>query len=61
LNAKGQTNAVSALAAAPENIRSAELVMVGQGADSGMIIRFTFPRLEANKILAEAKKPVESF
>ncbi|MGX9380051.1 hypothetical protein [Pseudomonas sp. JQ36] len=61
LNAKGQTNAVSALAAAPENIRSAELVMAGQGADSGMIIRFTFPRLETNKILAEAKKPVESF
>lgn len=61
LSAEGQTNAVSALATAPENVRSAELVMAGQGADAGMIIRFTFPRLEANKVLAEAKKPVESF
>ncbi|MFJ4344128.1 hypothetical protein [Pseudomonas sp. NPDC089401] len=61
LSAEGQTNAVSALAAAPENIRSAELVMTGQGADAGMVIRFTFPRLEANKMVAESKKPVESF
>ncbi|MEN5305385.1 MULTISPECIES: hypothetical protein [unclassified Pseudomonas] len=61
LSADGQTNAVSALAAAPENVRSAELVMVGQGAGAGMVIRFTFPRLEENKVLAEAKKPVESF
>lgn len=61
VNAKGQPNAVSALAAAPENTRSAELVLAGQGADAGLLIRFTFPRLEANKILAEAKKPVEDF
>jgi len=61
VNAKGQPNAVSALAAAPENTRSAELVLAGQGADAGLLIRFTFPRLEANKVLAEAKKPVESF
>jgi hypothetical protein len=60
-NAKGQPNAVSTLAAAPENTRSAELVLAGQGADAGLLIRFTFPRLEANKILAEAKKPVEDF
>ncbi|MBV4539902.1 hypothetical protein [Pseudomonas vlassakiae] len=61
LSPEGQTSAVSALAAAPENIRSAELVMAGQGAEAGMVIRFTFPRLEANKVLAEANKPVESF
>lgn len=61
VNAKGQPNAVSALATAPENTRSAELVLAGQGADAGLLIRFTFPRLEANKILAEAKKPVEDF
>ncbi|WP_439821954.1 hypothetical protein ACSPX5_14045 [Pseudomonas sp. HLG18] len=61
VNAKGQPNAVSALAAAPENTRSAELVLAGQGADAGLLIRFTFPRLEANKILAEAKKPIEEF
>lgn len=61
VNAKGQPNAVSTLAAAPENTRSAELVLAGQGADAGLLIRFTFPRLEANKILAEAKKPVEDF
>ncbi|MFW6753969.1 hypothetical protein ACKUG4_25160 [Pseudomonas glycinae] len=61
VNAKGQPNAVSALAAAPENTRSAELLLAGQGADAGLLIRFTFPRLEANKVFAEAKKPVESF
>ncbi|QAY92693.1 hypothetical protein [Pseudomonas sp. ACM7] len=50
VNAKGQPNAVSALNASPENIRSAELVLAGEGADAGVLIRFSFPRLEANKI-----------
>ncbi|CAN7365279.1 hypothetical protein LJR277_002098 [Pseudomonas sp. LjRoot277] len=61
VNAKGQPNAVSALNASPENIRSAELVLAGEGADAGVLIRFSFPRLEANKIIQAAKKPVEAF
>ncbi|TFB37237.1 hypothetical protein [Pseudomonas sp. F01002] len=61
VNAKGQANAVSALNASPENIRSAELVLAGEGADAGVLIRFSFPRLEANKIIQAAKKPVEAF
>jgi hypothetical protein len=61
VNAKGQPNAVSALNASPENIRSAELVLAGEGADVGVLIRFSFPRLEANKIIQAAKKPVEAF
>ena len=61
VNAKGQPNAVSALNASSENIRSAELVLAGEGADAGVLIRFSFPRLEANKIIQAAKKPVEAF
>lgn len=61
VNAKGQSNAVSALNASPENIRSAELVLAGEGADAGVLIRFSFPRLEANKIIQASKKPVEAF
>lgn len=61
VNAKGQSNAVNALNASPENIRSAELVLAGEGADAGVLIRFSFPRLEANKIIQASKKPVEAF
>jgi hypothetical protein len=61
VNAKGQSNAIGALNASPDNTRSAELVLAGEGADAGLLIRFSFPRLEANKIIQAAKKPVEAF
>ncbi|WP_460163596.1 hypothetical protein [Pseudomonas sp. S2_F03] len=61
VNARGQSNAVGALSASPENTRSAELVLAGEGADAGLLIRFSFPQLEANKVIQAAKKPVEAF
>jgi hypothetical protein len=61
VNAKGQPNAVSALNASLENIRSAELILAGEGPDAGVLIRFSFPRLGANKVIQAAKKSVEAF
>lgn len=54
-------NAASMLAAAPDNVRSADLMLAGQGAESGLLIRFSFPKLEANKILEASKEPAEAF
>ncbi|MDD1015910.1 hypothetical protein [Pseudomonas rubra] len=44
-----------------DNIRSAELMLTGEGADSALYIRFAFPNLEMKKAEAAAEKPVESF
>ncbi|MEG0966232.1 MAG: hypothetical protein RSG92_12705 [Pseudomonas sp.] len=49
------------LLGSPDNTRSAELVLTGEGADSTLVIRFSFPKLELNKAHAAAQKPVESF
>ncbi|MGC5700103.1 hypothetical protein J4P02_07840 [Pseudomonas sp. NFXW11] len=58
---KKYTSLTSLLDGSPENIRAAEVVLAGEGAESGMVIRFSFPKLEAQKVTAAAKKPVESF
>lgn len=55
------TSLTSLLEASPENIRVAEVVLAGEGVESGLVIRFSFPKLEAKKVAAAAKKPVESF
>ncbi|MFK3973595.1 hypothetical protein ACI2KS_23025 [Pseudomonas sp. NPDC087358] len=57
----GHKSFVSALAAAPNNVRAAELMLVSDGASNNMMIRFSLPKLEANKVLSEVKKPVEKF
>ncbi|NNA42338.1 MULTISPECIES: hypothetical protein [Pseudomonas] len=54
-------NASSMLAAAPDNTRSAELIVSGKGADALLLVRFTFPKLEAKKSLEAAQEPAESF
>lgn len=54
-------NAASMLAAAPDNVRSADLMLTGQGADAALLIRFNYPKLEANKIREALKEPVEAF
>jgi hypothetical protein len=58
---KGYKTAVSLLQAAPTNTRCAELVVRGEGAESVLIVRFSFPKLETDKMLQAAKKPAESF
>ncbi|MCU1736132.1 MULTISPECIES: hypothetical protein [unclassified Pseudomonas] len=55
------TDIAAQLAALPDNVRSAELMLTGEGSDSALIIRFGFPKLEANKVAEAAKKPAESF
>jgi len=55
------TDIAAQLAALPDNVRSAELMLTGEGSDSALIIRFSFPKLEANKVAEAAKKPAESF
>jgi hypothetical protein len=36
-------------------------MITGEGPDAALLIRFSFPKLEANKVAEAAKKPVESF
>lgn len=54
-------NMTSQLAALPDNVRAAEVMITGEGPDAALLIRFSFPKLEANKVAEAAKKPVESF
>ncbi len=58
---KGYRNMTSMLAALPDNVRAAELILTGEGPETVLLIRFSFPKLEANKVTEAAKKPVESF
>lgn len=58
---KKYSNATNLMAASPDNIRAAEIMLSGEGAEASVIIRFSFPKLEAKKVLAAAQKPVESF
>ncbi|WP_047303055.1 hypothetical protein [Pseudomonas fluorescens] len=51
----------SLLDASADNIRIAEVELAGEGADSSLIISFSFPNLDAKKVTAAAQKPVESF
>lgn len=58
---KGATNVHSLTSSAPANIRGADLIVTGEGDEANIIIKFSFPRLDLNKIAQQAKKPVESF
>lgn len=57
----GASNAHSVVASAPANIRGAELIVTGDDDDSTIVIKFSFPKLDENKLIQQAKKPVESF
>lgn len=58
---KGSTNVHSLMNSAPDNIRGADLVVSGEGDESSILIKFSFPKLDENKLVQQAKKPVESF
>jgi hypothetical protein len=58
---KGAANAHSMMASAPANVRGADLIVSGEGDESTIIIKFSFPRLDENKLVQQAKKPVEAF
>lgn len=58
---KKNTNTTSLLAASPDNTRAAEIMLTSNDTETGLIIRFSYPKFEANKISEAAKKPVESF
>lgn len=58
---KGYKSFVTALATAPDNARTAELMVASEGADNNVMIRFSLPKLEAKKIMSEVNKPVEKF
>lgn len=51
----------SQLATLPDNVRAADIMVTGEGADTVVLIRFSFPKQESNKVVEAAKKPVESF
>lgn len=54
-------SAASMLAAAPDNVRCADLMLTGQGAEAALLIRFNYPKLEKNKAVEVSKEPVEAF
>lgn len=41
---------------APDNFRAVELLVIGQTAETPLLIRFSFPKLDANKALEGLKK-----
>lgn len=59
--AKGATNVHSLMNSAPDNTRGADLIISGEGDESTIIIKFSFPKLDENKLVQQLKKPVESF
>lgn len=59
--AKKYPNVTTAVAAAKDNTRAAELVIMDDGADSILAIRFSFPKLEARKLQDALASPVEDF
>ncbi|MBD9586833.1 hypothetical protein IB254_07160 [Pseudomonas sp. PDM03] len=58
---KGASNVHSLMASAPANIRGADLIVTGEGDESSIIIKFSFPKLDEHKMAQQAKKPVEAF
>ncbi|MEN8640709.1 hypothetical protein [Pseudomonas sichuanensis] len=58
---KRAANVQSLMKSAPANIRGADLIVSGEGDESSIIIKFSFPKLDENKLVQQAKKPVESF
>jgi len=59
--AKKHPNVTTAVAAAKDNTRVAELVIIDDGADSILAVRFSFPKLEARKLKDALASPVEDF
>ncbi|MFT0476001.1 hypothetical protein ACMSI6_19040 [Pseudomonas antarctica] len=55
------STATSQLAALPDNVRAADLMVTGEGSEAVVLIRFSMPKLETNKVAEALKKPVESF
>lgn len=51
----------SQVADLPDNVRSAEIIITGEGPEAALLIRFGFPKLEGKKVAEAAKKPIESF
>ena len=60
-SASGASSAHSVVASAPDNIRGADLIVSGEGDESMIIIKFSFPKLDEHKMAQQAKKPVEAF
>ena len=60
-DAQGAANVHSLMNSAPANIRGADLIISGEGDESSIIIKFSFPKLDKNKLVQQVKKPVESF
>ena len=58
---KAATNLQSLMKSAPANVRGADLVISGVDDESSIIINFSFPKLDGNKLVKQAQKPVESF
>lgn len=54
-------NATVALDSAPDNIRSADMVVLSEGAQSALAVRFTFPKHEAKKAAQAMAAPAEDF
>lgn len=61
LTDKAATNLQSLMKSAPANVRGADLVISGVDDESSIIINFSFPKLDGNKLVKQAQKPVESF
>lgn len=61
LTDKAATNLQSLMKSAPANVRGADLVISGVDDESSIIINFSFPKLDGNKLVQQAQKPVESF
>ncbi|AZE99075.1 hypothetical protein C4J95_1599 [Pseudomonas orientalis] len=55
------STATSQLAALPDNVRAADVMVTGEGSEAVVLIRFSMPKLETSKVAAALKKPVEAF
>lgn len=58
---KGASSVPGLMKLAPANIRGADLIVSGEGEESIIMIKFSFPKLDENKLIQQAQKPVESF
>lgn len=61
LLARKHTNATVALASVPDDTRSADVVVVSEGIESALVVRFAFPKLEAKKAAQAMAAPAEQF
>lgn len=51
----------AAMSAVPDNARSADLVVMSEGIEAAMVIRFAFPKLETRKVQEAMSAPAETF